>query len=320
MVLRGEIKLELINQHFDLGSRNYPTYFCKSKSVSNRMFQLKIARAKVEIHKRLCTEHDAAIVIQQWWRRTMRMRNCKDGYQEYLDSARIIQRWWRRKRALIRRDNEVFDSERVDERFKTMKLMSPVADPIDLNCAFLDPDNLVVSTRSERRRRQSPEQKWIVPEQTVELKPVGISLPASTPVKPRPPSNGSTQPYQVQLVRKETLRSQLQATQNRAKSSWAEMEQMEVIPTPDLNFSGDVSESANSPPAPQSKKSSRRHKREQESMMMNAQLPPKDPNSKEEAPKMRNTRRPRSRSHNRRQSEADLPVMMFEKKVRPRER
>lgn len=250
----------------------------------------------------------------------MRMRNCKDGYQEYLDSARIIQRWWRRKRALIRRDNEFFDSEQVDERFKTMKLMSPVADPIDLNCAFLELDTLVVSTRAPRRRRQSPEQKWIVPEQTVELKPVGISLPASTPIKPRPPSNGSTQPYQVQLVRKETLRSQLQATQNRAKSSWTEMEQMEIIPTPDLNFSGDVSENANSPPAPQSKKSSRRHKREQESMMMNAQLPPKDPNSKEEAPKMRNTRRPRSRSHNRRQSEADLPVMMFEKKVRPRER
>jgi hypothetical protein len=114
-----------------------------------------------------------------------RCRNCKDGYQEYLDSARIIQRWWRRKRALIRRDNEIFDSEQVDERFKTMKLMSPVADPIDLNCAFLDPDRLVVSTRSERRRRQSPEQKWIVPEQTVELKPDGISLPALTPVKPR---------------------------------------------------------------------------------------------------------------------------------------
>jgi len=333
-----------------------------------RLIEMSIEQA----NRKIQNENSAAAVIQAAWRGY----NARQGYQETLRSIRIIQRAYRTYRAA-----KYFEAHQT-EKFLTMKKLEAITPPPTfvpeapsdmLNTAFVFEDleeTLIVSNKEttpekeikrevrkeSRKRRQSPETKWLIPEQLVDVKldvkertksfvdikdptityadrksktppPVvqdevdGSITPPGGTVKP-PTTHLTQQPYQVQLVRKETLRSKVyQPNPVRNRTSWLEMEHMTPKVTPPneenqkertISFEGvhDIAERTKSFDDIDGitvKKANRKHKRDQEKQMLKSQLP---------APRgsTNNTdhRPPRPRSKTRRSSE-DLDTSRSER-------
>jgi hypothetical protein len=185
---------------------------------------------------------------------------------------------------------------------------TPIGD--SLNTAFSfenfeeNADALIISTkevnspgarRRERKRRQSPETKWLIPEQHAEIKekmyqhfePRGQNITESDgPVKP-PTSQLTDQPYQVQLVRKETLKSKVNYPATRNRAPRVEMDQMTPKNTPSplelnrvverrlsyeqIDFQSKYRDDVESMRDEGSKKSTRKHKRDQEKQLLKIQ-------------------------------------------------
>lgn len=205
------------------------------------------------------------------------------------------------------------------------------SDELDETFIYPNPENdLIVSNkdRSKRirpKRRQSPENKWLIPDQLVEVKkdvepaaelPPGQISTGDTASLLRPPTHLlSQQPYQVKVVRKQTLQSKNSnpASPMSNRTSWVELERM----TPKLTLSdttmipsrkeigSDLTDKLwnDETDGKIDKKANRKHKRDQEKQMLKSQLPPRQPAQRPRSSEQRSNSRPRSKSKSRRPSE-----------------
>ena len=210
--------------------------------------------------------------------------------------------------------------------------VSPRGDSDDLDETFTYPppeNDLVVSTKDRAKRlrpkrRPSPETKWLIPDQLVEVKkdvepavePSGSILTGDSSAPLRPPTHLlSQQPYQVKVVRKQTLpsKSSNPASPLRNRTSWVELEQMtpklNLAETTNLNsrkeMASDLAEKSyfEETDGQINKKANRKHKRDQEKQMLKSQLPPRQPTQRPRSSEHRSSSRPRSKSKSRRPSE-----------------
>lgn len=328
-----------------------------------------------QVKRQIKNENIAATIIQASWKGYL----ARQGFKEMVRSAIIIQRAYRHHQFQNQRTTKNISTE----KFQTMKKIEAITPPPNftpeapdmLNTAFVfvnEDENLVVSnklkqerkeSRKDRKRRQSPETKWLIPEQLVEIKSdktisfVDVkdntisfvdgktekSVPTVEqdecdggvgPVKP-PTSHLTQQPYQVQLVRKETLRSKVTYPNPvRSRTSWMELEHMTPKVTaiepveerteytkersPSVDGHDIMSRSFDEPDGPtvqsqkrDEKKSNRKHKRDLEKQMLKTQLPPSQLATSGSTEKVQKTpstpvtehRPPRPRSKTRRSSE-----------------
>ena len=267
--------------------------------------ELRRLQAELQSERRAISENLAAIVIQSTWKGYF----VRQGIKESVRAANVIKRAIRAHLAR-KKSRELKNAE----KFLTMKKLEAItpppnftpATPDAMNQAFIfdnfDDDQLVVvdkakerehltekSAQKDRRKsnRQSPESKWRIPEQLVDVRDhdVGVEMTSDGPIKP-PTNHLTEQPYQVQLVRKETLRSKVTYPNPMRRASWMEMEHM--IPKADISeasmteanrrldeecFERRKSIEADTVDGVTVKKANRKHKRDQEKQMLKAQLP-----------------------------------------------